>query len=73
MGLELTRKKRDLGEGWELGEQGLWESLPHIQRLIPSGSQRVILVGKERKVTDPVTPWPCPFPSLTPFPSSPWL
>ena len=32
MGLELTRKKRDLGEGWELGERGLWESLPHIQR-----------------------------------------
>ena len=39
MGLELTRKKRDVGDGeatnrkgWELGEQGLWESLPHIQR-----------------------------------------
>ena len=41
--------------------------------VIPSGSQRVILVGKERKVTDAVTPWPCSFPSLTPFPSSPWL
>ena len=61
IGLELSRKERDLGDGeatdrkgWELGG-AMGETSTHSEE-IPSGSQRMILVGKERKVTDSVTP-----------------